>query len=71
MVTSHRYFLCLRYDWILVRDGNSKDAQIIGDKLCGINVPQPVIGSGNVLYLEFHSDRTTAEKGFQLEVKEG
>ena len=58
-------------DWILVRDGNSKDAPIIGDKLCGSNIPQPVTASGSELYLEFHSDGSSTEKGFQLTVKEG
>ena len=55
---------------MLVRDGNSKEAPLIGDRLCGRSVPQPVIGSGDELYLEFHSDSRNAESGFKLIVKE-
>ena len=44
---------------------------MLGDKLCGTDIPQPVVSSGNELYLEFHSDEFGAKKGFQLTVKEG
>ena len=64
-------FLLQSYHWLLVRDGDSKDAPIIGDKLCGTNIPQLVTASGSELYLEFHSDQYDTRKGFQLIVKEG
>ena len=63
-------FLILSFDWLLVRDFNNTQAQAVGTKLCGKNIPQPIIGSGNALYLEFHSDEATEQKGFQLKVKE-
>ena len=67
-------FILLRCDWLLIRDGSNKEAPPIGSKMCGSTVPQPIVGSGNELFIEFHSDGVETPntiEGFQIQLKEG
>ena len=59
----------LRFDWILIRDGNNNDAPPLGKKMCGSKVPQPIFGSGNELFIQFHSG-DVPHKGFQIQLKD-
>ena len=53
-----------------MRDGNNKERPPIGGKMCGYNLPQPITGSGNELFIEFHP-KGYSKKGFQIQLKEG
>ncbi|MBN3301590.1 TLL1 protein, partial [Amia calva] len=52
------------YDHLEVFDGNSDKAAILG-RLCGSKIPDPVISTGNKMYLRFISDASVQRKGFQ------
>ena len=60
-----------RYDWLEVRNGGDEDAQMIGERRCGSNIPQPIISSGNQIFIRFHSDFSITSTGFEIEVNEG
>ena len=62
--------IVLRRGWLLVRDGNSKEAPTIGSKMCGSNSPQAIIGSGNELFIEFNA-MGHFKPGFQIVIIEG
>ncbi|GFR74801.1 Tolloid-like 1 [Elysia marginata] len=53
-------------DALIIRDGNSQSATLLS-KMCGDDLPSPVIASSNVMYLEFFSDSSTIYKGFKAE----
>ena len=57
------------HDWLAVHDGGDDLAPLIGEKLCGDVLPDPIISSGNELLLIFHSDGTNEEIGFKIGVK--
>lgn len=43
-------------DWLEVHDGINSDSPLIGEKLCGDNIPtSPMESSGNSMTLIFHS----------------
>ncbi|XP_041119113.1 dorsal-ventral patterning tolloid-like protein 1 isoform X2 [Polyodon spathula] len=52
------------YDHLEVFDGESDKAAILG-RLCGSKLPDPVISTGNKMYLRFISDASVQRKGFQ------
>eukprot|EP00794_Sanderia_malayensis_P003627 gene3627-4141_t len=54
-----------RYDYLLIRDGDSDAAPIIG-KYCGNSLPTSIRSSSNRLWLRFYSDSFFTEKGFHL-----
>ncbi|XP_017055443.1 cubilin homolog [Drosophila ficusphila] len=56
-----------RFDWLQINDGRSAAAQVIG-RYCGNHLPHGgnIISSGNMLYLWFRSDNSTAKEGFDL-----
>ena len=58
-------------DWLEIRDGSTSDADLIGSKLCGNQVPGTIVSSGNTLYIGFRSDGSVTSSGFQLEIKVG
>ncbi|GFS24561.1 Tolloid-like protein 1 [Elysia marginata] len=53
-------------DGLIIRDGKSQSATLLS-KLCGSDLPSPVIASSNVMYLEFFSDSSNTGKGFKAE----
>ena len=61
---------CL-YDYIEVRDGDSENSNLIGSKLCGTTIPDPIESSGSSLTLIFHTDVNTVETGFEIVTEEG
>ncbi|KAK3779189.1 hypothetical protein RRG08_035183 [Elysia crispata] len=52
-----------RYDSLVVRDGNSSSSPLLR-KLCGQERTVAITASGNVLFLEFRSDRSMTKNGF-------
>eukprot|EP00795_Rhopilema_esculentum_P014516 gene14516-5577_t len=53
-----------RYDYVIIRDGDSELAPIIG-KFCGNNVPRTIHSAGNSLWLRFFSDSVNNDFGFK------
>ena len=59
-------------DWLEVRDGNSSNSTMIGDKLCGNkddanDIPDPMKSTGNSITLVFTSgDRGSGDRGFRI-----
>ena len=54
------------YDWLIIRDGNSSESNLIGSKLCGNTVPGPIVSTGNSAILDFHTDGTITHSGFKM-----
>uniref|UniRef100_A0A8D3CDY9 Metalloendopeptidase n=1 Tax=Scophthalmus maximus TaxID=52904 RepID=A0A8D3CDY9_SCOMX len=52
------------YDHLEAFDGDSDTAAILG-RLCGSKVPEPLVSTGNKMYLRFISDASVQRKGFQ------
>uniref|UniRef100_A0A8C6T2M0 Metalloendopeptidase n=1 Tax=Neogobius melanostomus TaxID=47308 RepID=A0A8C6T2M0_9GOBI len=52
------------YDHLEAFDGDGDTATILG-RLCGSKTPEPLISTGNKMYLRFISDASVQRKGFQ------
>ncbi|KAI1887747.1 hypothetical protein AGOR_G00193540 [Albula goreensis] len=52
------------YDHLEAFDGDSDKSAILG-RLCGSKVPDPLVSTGNKMYLRFISDASVQRKGFQ------
>ncbi|KAM6132380.1 LOW QUALITY PROTEIN: tolloid-like protein 1 [Pterocles gutturalis] len=52
------------YDHLEVFDGESEKSPILG-RLCGSKIPDPLIATGNKMFLRFVSDASVQRKGFQ------
>lgn len=52
------------YDHLEAFDGDSDAAAILG-RLCGSKIPEPLVSTGNKMYLRFISDASVQRKGFQ------
>uniref|UniRef100_A0A7N6APJ2 Metalloendopeptidase n=1 Tax=Anabas testudineus TaxID=64144 RepID=A0A7N6APJ2_ANATE len=52
------------YDHLEAFDGDSDTAAILG-RLCGNKIPEPLVSTGNKMYLRFISDASVQRKGFQ------
>ncbi|XP_010186719.1 PREDICTED: tolloid-like protein 1, partial [Mesitornis unicolor] len=52
------------YDHLEVFDGESEKSPILG-RLCGNKIPEPLIATGNKMFLRFISDASVQRKGFQ------
>ena len=59
------------YDYLQIRDGDTESANLIGSRLCGDQIPNQIVSSGNTLYMSFHTDRETVRSGFKLRVDVG
>ena len=59
------------WDWVEVRNGNSSNSPLIGDKLCGSTIPGAITSNGNQLYVKFHSDSSVVGTGFEILVNQG
>lgn len=51
------------YDHVEIFDGSSAESKSLG-KFCGSNVPEPLLASGNEMYMSFFSDASVQRKGF-------
>uniref|UniRef100_A0A8C5GVT5 Metalloendopeptidase n=1 Tax=Gouania willdenowi TaxID=441366 RepID=A0A8C5GVT5_GOUWI len=51
------------YDHLEAFDGDSDVAAILG-RLCGNKIPEPMVSTGNKMYLRFISDASVQRKGF-------
>ncbi|CAL1528874.1 unnamed protein product [Lymnaea stagnalis] len=54
------------YDHVVVFDGEDRNARSIGI-FCGAVVPDPVVSSGNRMFMIFFSDASVQRKGFEIE----
>ncbi|KGL74973.1 Tolloid-like 1, partial [Tinamus guttatus] len=52
------------YDHLEVFDGETEKSPILG-RLCGNKLPDPLIATGNKMFLRFISDASVQRKGFQ------
>ena len=61
------------HDWLEVHDGDNPDSDVIGERLCGDDIPSPIESSGNSMTLVFHSDqyKYPSEKGFKIITNQG
>ena len=48
-----------------MRDGANGSAPLIVTKMCGTNLPRPVVSTGNEMFVKFHSNGQTARKGYE------
>ena len=63
METSHN----CEYDSLEVYNGATKELRNRVAKLCGSELPDPILSTGNEMILRFHSDFSVALKGFKLQ----
>ncbi|XP_056319001.1 bone morphogenetic protein 1a [Danio aesculapii] len=52
------------YDHIEIYDGRDSKAQSLG-RYCGTKKPQPIISTGNKMFIRFFSDNSVQKKGFE------
>ncbi|XP_010076376.1 PREDICTED: astacin-like metalloendopeptidase, partial [Pterocles gutturalis] len=52
-------------DYVKVYDGPSKSSPVLMDKTCGSNIPNDVVGSSNLMLIEFVTDGADTASGFQ------
>ncbi|OCT57140.1 tolloid-like protein 1 [Xenopus laevis] len=52
------------YDHLEVFDGETDKSSILG-RLCGNKIPEPLVATGNKMFLRFVSDASVQRKGFQ------
>lgn len=52
------------YDHLEVFDGRDAKAPVLG-RFCGSKKPEPVLATGNRMFLRFYSDNSVQRKGFQ------
>uniref|UniRef100_A0A4W3GTR3 Metalloendopeptidase n=1 Tax=Callorhinchus milii TaxID=7868 RepID=A0A4W3GTR3_CALMI len=52
------------YDHVEVRDGLGQEAAILG-RFCGSKIPEPLVTTGNRMFISFFSDASVQRKGFQ------
>ena len=50
---------------MFLRNGATQTAPLVG-KYCGTSIPQKIRSFSNSIYLEFHSDSSIEEKGFEI-----
>ena len=51
------------YDHLEVFDGRDAKAPVLG-RFCGSKKPEPVLATGNRMFLRFYSDNSVQRKGF-------
>ena len=52
------------YDHLEVFDGETEKSPILG-RLCGNKIPEPLVATGNKMFVQFVSDASVQRKGFQ------
>ena len=64
-------YSCTSYsDYLEVRDGNSSSSDLIGSRLCGTDIPEKKVSTGNSVTLAIHTNNYGAYSGFRLKVLE-
>jgi len=53
------------YDRLEIFDGDDSGARQLG-RLCGSGLPNPVVSTGNRLYMTFYTDASVQRKGFDI-----
>ena len=59
------------YDYLEIRDRVSSQSNKIGSKLCGTDVPNDIVSTGNVVHILFHTDDGVAKSGFKIKTGVG
>ena len=57
--------IIVRYDFVLLRNGNSSSSPSNGS-YCGTNIPESSVSTGNAVYIKFKTDGSTVRKGFNM-----
>ena len=52
------------YDHLEIYDGKDAKAPALG-RFCGAKEPEPLVSSGNKMFLKFVSDNSVQKKGFE------
>lgn len=52
------------YDHLEVFDGETEKSPILA-RLCGSKIPEPLVASGNKMFVQFVSDASVQRRGFQ------
>lgn len=52
------------YDHLEVFDGETEKSPILG-RLCGNKIPEPLVATGNKMFVRFVSDASVQRRGFQ------
>lgn len=52
------------YDHLEIYDGRDAKAPVLG-RFCGAKEPEPLLSSGNRMFLKFVSDNSVQKKGFE------
>jgi hypothetical protein len=52
-------------DYLLIRNGPYPSSPLM-NKYCGNSVPLPILSESNALWIEFHSDDSNEDQGFEL-----
>ena len=67
-----------QYDWLEVHHGDVSNSDLIGQKLCGNDIPSPIESIGNSMTLVFHSDNNfgrgifdRGSRGFKIVAHQG
>ena len=53
------------YDRLEVFDGDDTNGRQLG-RLCGSGLPNPIVSTGNRLYMTFYTDASVQRKGFDI-----
>jgi len=55
-----------RWDYLEIRDGDSEQSPLI-NRFCGQDVPQPIVSTGNKVWIKFRADNSFTGQGFRAE----
>jgi hypothetical protein len=56
------------HDYLLIRNGPYPSSPVM-NKYCGTDVPVPIRSETNALWIEFHSDASNEDQGFELRLE--
>ena len=59
-------------DWLEIHDGPNVTASLVyGRKLCGNEIPDPIMSSGNEIFIRFRSNYRIQSYGYQIKITAG
>ena len=53
-------------DTLKIYDGNNISAPMIGQEICGRDIPENIVSTGNQMFIRFQSDLSIQKSGFKL-----
>ena len=58
-------------DWVEIRDGDNKNANLIGSRLGGSAIPDAMESSGSYMTIVFYTDGSSTRTGFRILTERG